>query len=303
MPERQVNIGHEHSTEQPWIPGDVSAVLTSEVFQTLNPFLGSGEGHFYGPLGECSLILYAAYQALEYEDPQTYLVVKKPSRLTLTETAVFVDTPGETQTSFYAFERDGGVSIVVKPRRIPSLDETLGVDLPQAPNQKPKETASDGVVAPPAPRTQAPTETLGSDQVAPWEVEKSRSAPTADTAEKSTGSPEPKKSRIDTKGRIGRLPTFKTTQRGKRMGRLPIAEHTKDETGEDITRWLTVAVFSELAESLEQQIATGELAVGDEVRLVGYPQTQCVPDGKGGMKEREVVFAAVLKKATPKGGQ
>jgi hypothetical protein len=363
MHERQPNIdSHKpptpiESAPTAWIPDGLQEALDSDVFQTMDHLWGVGEGHFFGPIGECRIAFYPEHQTIEYENLELYLVFKKPSRLTLAETAVYIDTPGETQTSFFSADRDGGVSLVIKPKQL-TLDRLSGGEALEAgrarsiEHQQPR--TLEGVGLNPTPAAEPITEELVSEAVAPWEVEGSGSRRTADSRPADLGSnaeyrsSEPttnsltetpaaaslkeddrelsgggshqdrptsaddpivatsveptKKARVELQNaRIGRLPIFKSTKTGKRMGRFPVAEHVPDAEGDIKTIWYNVAVFNAVAERLEALIQAEELKVGDEVRVAGYPQTTHVPDGKGGLKEQEVIFAAHVGKPKQKG--
>ena len=298
----QVNIDHERSrAPEPWLPGNLQRVLASEPYEAEDDLYGLGEGHFYGPTGECRLAFYPDFQTVEYEDPQTYLVIKKPSRLTLMKGAVWMDVAGDTQSSFFAFDQNGGVEIIVKPRPLDPHTAEVMRELEEADRLSggrsltPYEIESQGTQT--APATEPITEPPVSDLVAPWEVAGSSpgsaeypirqaDSQTGIGNEASASSPESerKKQRIDINGRVGRLPTFKTTQRGKRMGRFPVAEHQKDEAGEETTTWYTVAVFNALAERSSNRSRPARSRRAMRCAWSGIRKSRWFPTARAGSK-------------------
>jgi hypothetical protein len=319
-----------------WLPDGVGDALNSEVLPARDELYGWGEAHQYGMTGECLLFLYPDHQTLVYEDPQLYVVVKKPSAITLAGDAVFVDTPGETQTSFLAFNRDGGMNLVVKPRQL-ALDQLSG-------------GGTNGVVDAElsTPAAEPITETLVSEVTAPWEVEDGVAqlasasgtagdrpvnlsqvdagaipAPVTETPsavsqitndrelrgeaahrsvqdESPASPPEPTKQkakRIDLKAaRLGRPIVCRETKNGKTITKFPVAEHSKQEDGTDVTAWHTVMAFNVLADRLCREFDAGEIGVGDELKVAGYPQQQHIPDRHGELKAHEILFAAHVGK-------
>jgi hypothetical protein len=291
---------------EPWISGDVGEALNSEVYPDRDVLFGWGEAHEYGQVGECRLGLYPEHQTLVYEDPQVYLVIKKPSRVTLTEAAVFVDTPGETQTSFFAFDRDGGMKLRVKPKQL-ALDQL-------ADGRGDPISTGAGNSNDVAPICEPITETLVSEMTAPWEETPSavsqndrelNGGGVAGDSDVSVSSVEPtkkKSKRVDLKAaRLGRPIVCRETKNGKTITKFPVAEHNRQEDGTDITAWHTVMAFNVLAERLCREFDAGEIAVGDELKVAAYPQTQMIPDRNGELKAHEVLFAAHVGKVK-KGG-
>ena len=264
--------------QESWIPDGVQEALQSDRVQRMDHLWGVGERHFFGPIGECMIAFYPEHQTIEYENLELYLVFKKPSRLTVTEGAVYIDTPGETQTSFFAADRDGGVSLVIKPKQ-----------LAIAPSPEP-------ITAPPV-----------SDQAAPWEVEGSASRRTADSDVADLGSnaeyrsPEPNelkdtehKQRIKLTGRLARPPHVDQTPSGKVRVKLILAEHPNPDDPDE-TVYHRVYATQRFAE----RIAAEELRQGEEVRLEGSPQERTVT--RNGKVEQEVqIYAYTVKRTRPK---
>lgn len=289
-----------------WLPEGIQGALDSDVYEAHDDLYGAGEEHVYGPIGDRSLRFYPDFRTVEYQDLTNYHVITRPVRISVAEEGLVMDAEDSIQSSFFAFNRDGGMVVRVVPKPIPDLDRLRSGE---SALERPAPAEDTLLTTAPEPITEPPV----SEAVAPWE----QSTPEADGGpiphEPSTNGPitetpparsqKGKSDRMEFTGRIGRLPRFHTTQRGKTVGRFPVAEHSKEEGQDEVTTWYTVAVFNAIAEALKGQIEAGELSQGDEVKIVGYPQLRNVSDGKGGMKEMEEIFAAVVKKPKRKEGK
>lgn len=270
-----------------WIPGDIQTALAAEPYEATDKLYGQGEGYWFGPTLETRIELYPEHKTTIYEDPNIYLVVFKPSRLIITEDAVFVSTKSNEHDSHVSFGRDGTLSVMSQGPRLNG-----GV------YQKETEASAQDAGATPAPSVEPITEAPVSDSA----VESGREH--AIEVQVLDGRSKPKKQpRVELTGRLGRPPHFRETPRGKLIARFPIAEHSKDETNEEVTVWFTVVAFNALAASLREAVEAGEIAQGQELKVVGYRHNRMVPDGKGGMKPQEEIFAAVVKRPKQKGGQ
>jgi single-stranded DNA-binding protein len=108
--------------------------------------------------------------------------------------------------------------------------------------------------------------------------------------DRSAQQPETKEERVELTGRLGKTPTFRTTTKGTRVGKFPLAVHLEDGS----TTWHTVLAFAARAQKLEQRVTAGELPKGREVDVIGYAHTR-EQQGKNGKTRivREIYAAAV----------
>lgn len=237
-----------------WIPAYIQSALASEPYEAEDDLFGVGEGHWFGPSFESRVAFYPDHKTVEYEDPNVYLVVTKPSRLLVGEDAVFVSTRHGAYDSHLSVGRDGTLSVMSQGPRPVRDDET--------PAARDSQAVDESITEPPKERKKQP--------------------------------------RKEVLGRLGRVPHFRETPRGKTLARFPVAEHSKDDAGEDVTNWHLVVAFNALADSLKAQVEAEELKQGDEIRVIGYEHQRMVPDGRGGMKQQDEIFAAVVKKPKKK---
>src|SRR5512144_98240 len=103
---------------------------------------------------------------------------------------------------------------------------------------------------------------------------------------------EAKQERIQLTGRLGRVPTFRTTTSGSLVGRFPLAVHREDGH----TTWHTVLAFGTRAEQLQRRLAAGELIRGREVDVVGYRHVNERPGKDGKPRQVQEVYAVAVKK-------
>lgn len=95
-----------------WISEDLTEVLASERYEAEDELYGRGEGHFFGPAFEARAAFYPAKKAIEFEDPNVYVVFKKPSRLLIADEAVFVSTRNGDHWTHASFGRNGMFGMV-----------------------------------------------------------------------------------------------------------------------------------------------------------------------------------------------
>jgi hypothetical protein len=105
-----------------------------------------------------------------------------------------------------------------------------------------------------------------------------------------TTTAEAKEERVELTGRLGRVPTFRTSQKGTFIAKFPLAVHLEDGS----TTWHTVLAFGPRAQKLEQRVTAGELPKGREVDVIGYMHSR-EQQGKNGKSRtvQEVHVAAV----------
>lgn len=96
-----------------------------------------------------------------------------------------------------------------------------------------------------------------------------------------------KQERVTIAGRVGMVPTFRTTPRGVRVARFTVAEHTDIES----TTWRTILAFGRRADGLDQQ----PLERGQAVEVIGYPhQREVITNGV--KKTVEEIYATASKR-------
>jgi hypothetical protein len=105
------------------------------------------------------------------------------------------------------------------------------------------------------------------------------------------GNAETKEARVELTGRLGRVPTFRTTPKGTLVGKFPLAVHLEDGQ----TTWHTVLAFGPRAQKLEQRVSAGELPKGREVEVIGYAHTREQQGQNGKTRIVREVYAAAVK--------
>jgi single-strand DNA-binding protein len=100
--------------------------------------------------------------------------------------------------------------------------------------------------------------------------------------------PKEQPNRVVLSGRIGREPQVRTTAKGRRIARVPLAVHDRESTV-----WKTILFFDEAADNAVQSLAKGQL-----VTVVGYSHVRPVAQKTGGPREIEEIYAASIQ--TPK---
>lgn len=103
---------------------------------------------------------------------------------------------------------------------------------------------------------------------------------------------ETEQQRIQLTGRLGRVPTFRTTTTGALIGKFPLAVHREDGH----TDWHTVLAFGSRAEQLQRRVSAGELIQGREVDVVGYRHVNTRPGRDGTPRQVPEVYAVAVKK-------
>src|SRR6185436_18957762 len=94
--------------------------------------------------------------------------------------------------------------------------------------------------------------------------------------------------RVTLRGRIGKVPTFRTTgRRGLLVGSFPLAVHPDLEQ----TVWHTILVFGDRAGKLKEK----NLAAGQEIEIVGYPHEREVQTRAGGKKTVTEIYATAIR--------
>jgi hypothetical protein len=100
--------------------------------------------------------------------------------------------------------------------------------------------------------------------------------------------PENEHERVILRGRVGRAPTFRTTaKRGVLIGSFPLGTHPDVET----TVWHTILMFDNRARALQEK----NLAVGEEVEVVGFPHKRDVQTPSGERKTITEIYATAVR--------
>lgn len=93
--------------------------------------------------------------------------------------------------------------------------------------------------------------------------------------------------RVTLAGRLGADPSFRTTPKGRLVGKFPLG--VRDEADDGTTRWETVLTFDKRAEHVR-----ATLKKGDAVAVIGYRHERQVP-GRNGPRTIEEIYATVVR--------
>lgn len=108
---------------------------------------------------------------------------------------------------------------------------------------------------------------------------------TVESAVDGTVAPE-KPQRLTLTGRLGRVPSFRTTRNGTLIASFPLA--VRDEAGE--TTWHTILAFGERAEHLREGLAKGQ-----HLEVIGYLHQRERTTRSGETRIIDEVYATVVK--------
>ncbi len=98
--------------------------------------------------------------------------------------------------------------------------------------------------------------------------------------------PEPKATRLNLAGRLGRMPSFRSTRNGTVIASFPLA--VRDEAGD--TTWHTVLAFGDRAEQLRE-----DLAEGQQIEVIGYLHQRERTTRPGETRIIDEIYATVVK--------
>lgn len=113
----------------------------------------------------------------------------------------------------------------------------------------------------------------------------SAASETVESAEGGTVAPE-QPQRLTLTGRLGRVPSFRTTRNGTLIASFPLA--VRDEAGE--TTWHTILAFGERAEKLREGLAKGQ-----HLEVIGYLHQRERTTRSGETRIIDEVYATVVK--------
>ncbi|MBE0610051.1 MAG: single-stranded DNA-binding protein [Dehalococcoidia bacterium] len=102
---------------------------------------------------------------------------------------------------------------------------------------------------------------------------------------KSTSPTESEQERLTIAGRVGAVPSFRTTSNGVVLARFPIAILGDD----DKTTWETVVAFGKRAEALR-----GAIQKGQRIEVVGYAHEREFQARGGSLKKVREIYAAAI---------
>ena len=98
--------------------------------------------------------------------------------------------------------------------------------------------------------------------------------------------------RVTLSGRIGAPPAFRTTPKGRLIGKFPLGVRATE--GDAKMVWHQILVFGERAEQTRQSLKRG-----DAVEVIGYKHERQVP-GRTGPRTIKEVYATVVKPQKPR---
>jgi Single-strand binding protein family len=259
----------------PWDLPAVSASLNTEARPLTDRLAGPGQT--FQLAEDIALTLFPERQMLRFSSPLAELVLAPVTSLLPQDENVRVESRDVHHQAVARFDPQGGVIFTLQPNEAVIAAESVIVEEAPVEQSVPLIETTPSADNEAAPAMSAPAEK--EPTAAP-----SGSTPAA-TAEDERGE------RLVFTGRIGRVPELKTTAKGRKLVRIPLAVHEGEATS-----WHTIVFFDELAERAATTLAKGEL-----ISVVGYKHVREVPT-KRGIKQQELIFAAALhgsKKDSP----
>jgi len=223
----------------------------------------AGPGQTFQLAEEVTLTLFPERQMLRFSSPLAELVLAPVTSLQPQDDRLRVESRDVHHQAVALFDPKGGLIFTLQPNEAVVASEPVIVATPvEQPVPVVETTSSADIAATPviaAPAEKEPAE-----------------APAATAADE-------RWERLVFTGRIGRIPELKTTAKGRKLVRIPLAVHQGEATS-----WHTIVFFDELAERAAATLAKGEL-----ISVVGYKHVREVPT-KRGVKQQELIFAAAL---------
>jgi len=245
-----------------WNLSGVGESLRTQPQSLTDRLVGSGQA--FQLAEDIALTLFPERQMVRFSSPLAELVLAPVTRLAPQADRLRVESSDVHHQAVALFDRKGGVIFTLQPNEAVVAAEPVIVEAPaEQPASLPETTPSAAIEA--APVLAAPTE-------------KEPSVSPAATAEDERGE------RLVFTGRIGRVPELKTTAKGRKLVRIPLAVHQGEATS-----WHTIVFFDDLAERAATTLAKGEL-----ISVVGYKHVREVQT-KRGTKQQELIFAAALQ--------
>jgi hypothetical protein len=231
-----------------WNPDAVGYALASEPKQRMSRAYGPGYEFAIGDPADrdADLSYYPQGRAVHYVTPEAAISLYRVDEPQILENGVVFDSRGE------GFHN----TLIVSHNGEAIFSNRLG-NGPFEPIEKTQATP------------EAPVETP--------QIEQPVSSNTKEETEKQP--------RINVVGRAGRDPRVNKTKSGVLIAKFPLAEHVKDDEGNENTNWHNVVAFRERAQAVSETVKKGET-----YRVVGYVHEKEKPDGK---IEREIVAVSV----------
>ena len=225
----------------------------------------AGSGQAFHLAVDVALTLFPERRLLRFSSPLAELTLAPVTNVEPQADRLRVESSDAQHKATALFDPKGGLIFTLQPN-----DATSGLEpaIVEASIEQPENSP----VPTPSPETEAPA---------------AEATPDAGEAAKTTTTTEDERGeRLVFTGRVGRVPELKTTAKGHRLVRIPLAVHEGEETS-----WHTIVFFDDLAERAVTTLAKGEL-----VSVVGYKHVREIQT-KRGTKEQELIFAAALQGA------
>ena len=219
----------------------------------------AGPGQTFQLAEEVTLTLFPERQMLRFRSPLAELVLAPVTSLVPQADRLRVESRDVQHQAVALFDPKGGLIFTLQPNEVVVAAEPVIVEVP-------------------AEQPVPVVEPIPSADIEAVPAEKEPTAAPATTAEDERGE------RLVFTGRIGRIPELKTTTKGRKLVRIPLAVHQGEATS-----WHTIVFFDDLAERAATTLAKGEL-----ISVVGYKHVREVQT-KRGTKQQELIFAAALQ--------
>ena len=224
----------------------------------------AGPGETFQLAEEVTLTLFPERQMLRFRSPLAELVLAPVTSLQPQADRLRVESRDIHHQAVALFDPQGGLIFTLQPNEAVVAAEPLIVAAP---------------VEQPAPVVETtPAADREAASMMDVAVEKELTGSPSDTVEDERGE------RLVFTGRIGRVPELKTTAKGRKLVRIPLAVHEGEATS-----WHTIVFFDDLAERAATTLAKGEL-----ISVVGYKHVREI-ETKRGTKKQELIFAAALQ--------
>ena len=223
----------------------------------------AGPGQTFHLADDVALTLFPERQLVRFSSPLAELTLAPVTSVEPQADRLRVESSDVRHKATALFDPKGGLIFTLQPNQAASDVEPAIVETSIEESENPP-------VPIPSPETEAPAAEATPDA--------GEGAKTTTTTEDERGE------RLVFTGRIGRVPELKTTAKGRRLVRIPLAVHEGEETS-----WHTIVFFDDLAERAVTTLAKGEL-----VSVVGYKHVREIQT-KRGTKQQELIFAAALQ--------
>lgn len=258
----QPSVAPAEATSSTWNLAGVGESLKSQP-QSLTDRL-AGPGQAFHLADGVTLTVFPERQLLRFTSPLAELTIAPVTNIEPQADRLRVESSDVHHKATVLFDPKGGLIFTLQPNEARSTTKPTVVEASMEP-------AADEAEPAPAPAGLAAETTADTSDAT--------ASPPASTEDE-------RGERLVFTGRVGRVPELKTTAKGRRLVRIPLAVHEGEET-----RWHTIVFFDDLAERAVATLAKGEL-----VSVVGYRHVREI-ETKRGTKQQELIFAAALQGA------